>query len=195
MRIRCPLASLHFPLSLSPFATSRRPDVFPCDVPTFSPFDLDLRPAPPRPATCDLRSLAFSIPRTFFPSHSLPIPSRSVPIASRLFSTFYTFSFHLPISIPCVPITSRSIALLATPDPPLVRFSTTFLSFIIPFDPPPSPCHRLVIRSLDIILVRSLWFPSFSEPLALYIKAPVFDRPGNHSAAFPLSLFLSLSLF
>src|ERR1700710_61644 len=164
MRIRCPLASLHFPLSLSPFATSRRPDVFPCDVPTFSPFDLDLRPAPPRPATCDLRFLAFSIPRTLFPSHSLPITSRSVPIVSRLFSTFYIFSSHLPISILCVPITSRSIALLATPDLPLVCFSTTFLSFIIPFDPPPSPCHRLVIRSFDIILVRSLWFLRSQSP-------------------------------
>ena len=157
MRIRCPFASLHFPLFLSPFATSRRPDVFPCDVPTFSPFDL-------RPATCDLRFLAFSIPRTLFPSHSLPITSRSVPIVSRLFSTFYIFSPHLPISILCVPITSRSIALLATPDLPLVRFSTTFLSFIIPFDPPPSPCHRLVIRSLDIILVRSLWFLRSQSP-------------------------------
>ncbi|KAF9786382.1 hypothetical protein BJ322DRAFT_1020427 [Thelephora terrestris] len=79
----------------------------------------DLRPAPPRPATCDLRFLAFSIPRTLFPSHSLPITSRSVPIVSRLFSTFYIFSSHLPISILCVPITSRSIALLATPDLPL----------------------------------------------------------------------------
>ena len=171
MRIRCPLASLHFPLSLSPFATSRRPDVFPCDVPTFSPFDLrpatcdlDLRPAPPRPATCDLRFLAFSIPRTLFPSHSLPIMSRSVPIVSRLFSTFYIFSFHLPISIPCVPITSRSIALLATPDLPLVHFPTTFPSFAVSFDPSPSLCHRRVIRSFDIILVRSLWFLRSQSP-------------------------------
>ncbi|KAF9783665.1 hypothetical protein BJ322DRAFT_1109522 [Thelephora terrestris] len=83
------LPSLLIPLR--DIATSRRFPLSTCDLrlrpATCAPSTCDLRPLDLRPATCDLRFLAFSIPRTLFPSHSLPITSRSVPIVSRLFNS------------------------------------------------------------------------------------------------------------
>jgi hypothetical protein len=98
------------------------------DLPDVLVFSLSLTTPPPRPPYIPPNTTPFATPPYIF---------------SRLPYTFAISPYTIPLDL-SIPMLDHSL---------LVHFSTTSLSLVVPFDPSPSLCHRLVIRSFDII-----WF-------------------------------------